>query len=88
MSCSIASLYYSQGKYAEALEYHNKSLEIDLRVVGPDHPHVASTYKSSRVIYRQQAKYPEALEMYAKCLKIEEKVHGLEHPDVASTYMK
>ena len=43
VSCSIANVYYSQGKYAEALEYHNKSLEIKLRVVGPDHPLVADT---------------------------------------------
>ena len=44
VSCSIANVYYSQGKYAEALEYHNKSLEIKLRVVGPDHPQVATIY--------------------------------------------
>ena len=43
VSCSIANVYYSQGKYAEALEYHNKSLGIKLQVVGPDHPLVADT---------------------------------------------
>ena len=32
------------GKKEEALENLNKSLEVNIRVVGHDHPHVAATY--------------------------------------------
>ena len=33
-----------QGKYPEALEYYNNSLEIKIKVHGQDHPSMADTY--------------------------------------------
>ena len=43
MLCSIGSVLDDQGKYPEALEYYNKSLEIMIKVHGQDHPLVADT---------------------------------------------
>ena len=41
--CSIAAVYNKMGENEKALEYHNKSLEIKIKVFGQDHPHVADT---------------------------------------------
>ena len=37
---NIGNVYNRQGKYEEALEYYQKSLDIKIRVVGGDHPDV------------------------------------------------
>ena len=65
-----------QGKPEEALAIYRKSLDIKLKVFGPDHPDVAATFGNISSVYRTQGKYPEALEMQDKCLKICEKVLG------------
>ena len=39
-------VYDRQGKYEEALEYHQKSLDIEIRVFGSDHPDVAKSYNN------------------------------------------
>ena len=42
--CSIAIVYEMQGKLPEALELYNKSLAIKEKVLGCEHPDVATTY--------------------------------------------
>ena len=37
----IGSVYESQGKYDEALDYYNKALTIRKNKLGEDHPDVA-----------------------------------------------
>jgi hypothetical protein len=41
--CSIGIVLRKMGKPEEALENYNESLKIKIRVLGPDHPHVADT---------------------------------------------
>ena len=67
---------------------HQKSLNIKLKVFGPDHLLVADTQNNIAIVLRQQGKYPEALEMYEKALKTRVAVLGPEHPDVAKTCNK
>ena len=76
------------GENEKALEFYNKSLEIQIKVRGQDHPDTASTQNSIGNVLQNQGKYSEALEMFDKCLKTREKVLGCNHPDVANTYMK
>jgi len=35
---NIGNVYNSQGQYEQALEYHQKALEIFIKVSGQDHP--------------------------------------------------
>jgi tetratricopeptide (TPR) repeat protein len=40
--CDLGSVYKSQGKYEEALGCHSKALQIQLKVLRPEHTHVAA----------------------------------------------
>ena len=86
--CSIGIVHRKMGENEKALEYYNKSLEIQIKVRGQDHPVLADTYVNIGVVYKKQAKYPEALNTYHKALAIYEQVHGRNHPDVAVSYTK
>ena len=77
-----------QGKYPEALEYYNKSLEIKIKVHGLDHPVVATTQDNIGCVLQRQGKLPDALKMHEKVLKTRVAVLGPEHPSVADTYNK
>ena len=42
--CSIAIVYENQGKHPEALELYHKSLATKEKVLGCEHPEMATTY--------------------------------------------
>jgi tetratricopeptide (TPR) repeat protein len=50
----MALVYKSQGDYTKALEYYEKSLEIELAKLGADHPNVAITYGNMALVYKKQ----------------------------------
>ena len=54
-------VYYRQGKQEEALGAYSKALEIQLKVLGPEHPDVAGSYGNLGNIYNSQGKQEEAL---------------------------
>ena len=56
-------MYHVQGKYAEALVQLQKSLEIDIRVLGCEHQEVAADYNN--IGNRMQGDY----EPYARRLR-------------------
>ena len=47
-------VYNSQGKYEEALEYYQKSLDIKIRVVGQDHPSVADSKYNLALLHKKR----------------------------------
>ena len=79
-------MYIAQGKYDEALLQHQRSLEINLQVLGSEHPDVAASYNNMAGVYSAQCKFDEALVQYQKGLEIWLQVHGSEHHYVASSY--
>ncbi|CAF1544856.1 unnamed protein product, partial [Didymodactylos carnosus] len=66
----IALVYSEQGKYSQALKYHEQSLEIDLKTLGPNHPSVARTYGDIGGVYSDQGEYSQALKYYEQTLEI------------------
>lgn len=56
------------------------------KVLGPDHPNVASTYNNIGSVLYAQDKYEEALVHFRKALAIWQKVLGSDHPDIATSY--
>ena len=86
--CSIGEVYRAQSKFAEAMDYCNRSLDINLRVHGPEHPDVASTFNNIGIVYRKMGEHEKALEYYNKDLAITIKVHGQDHSHMADTYNK
>ena len=66
---SIGIILEAQGKHEKALEYHNKSLEIEANC-GGDYLGVASSYNNMGVVYDHQGRYDKALEYYSKALEM------------------
>ena len=83
---NIAGVCIAQGDYFKAWECYQKALEIQVKILGSDHPDTAATYNNIALVYQAQGDYVRALKFYQNALEIREKVHGKEHPDTAMTY--
>ena len=60
----------NQGKLNEAIEYHEKSLEIRLKTLGIDHTDAVNCYCQIGLAYVNQGKLNEAIDNYQKCDEI------------------
>jgi len=83
---NIGNVYYSQGEYRKALEYHLKSLDTRKSVFGNNHPHTATSYHNIGIVYDTQGEYKKALGYYLKSLDIHKSVYGDNHPRTATSY--
>ena len=83
---ALGDVCRNQKKYAEAMNWLNKSLEIREKFLGKDHPETAETYNNIALVYDGQGQYAKALEWYQKDLAVSEKTLGSNHPDTAKTY--
>ena len=68
-----------QGKYKEALEYYNKSLEIWIKVHSQDHPVMADTIYNIALVHQKQGCHDLEAECFDKCVAIYVKVYGEAH---------
>jgi CHAT domain-containing protein/Tfp pilus assembly protein PilF len=76
---------YQQGKYAEAIPLAQRSLAIREKVLGPEHPDVATSLNNLALLYSDRGNYAEAEPLYQRSLTIREKALGPEHPSVATS---
>ncbi|CAF1491557.1 unnamed protein product, partial [Rotaria magnacalcarata] len=75
-----------QGKYPEAIEFYEKSLEIGRKTLPEDDASLASTYSNIGQVYKNMGEYSKALEFYEKSLKIKEISLPPTHPELAISY--
>eukprot|EP00959_Pyramimonas_sp_CCMP1952_P303380 6348928-Pyramimonas_sp.AAC.1 len=61
------------GKYDDALPLYGRSLAIDEKVYGKEHPEVATDLNNLAVLYENMGKYDDALPLYERSLAIDEK---------------
>jgi tetratricopeptide (TPR) repeat protein len=80
---TIAWLYQAQGRYADAATLYKRSLAINEKTFGPDHPAVATLLNTIAWLYQAQGRYADAEPLYKRSLAIQEKAVGSDHPDVA-----
>lgn len=73
------------GYYDKAKSLLEKAIPIQKKILGTEHPDVASSLSNLATIYAGQGDYKKAKQLYEKALAIREKTLGIEHPDVAST---
>jgi len=68
---NLAGLFEAQGKYAEAEPFYKRVLKIREKVLGPDHPDVATVCENMAKCYRNMGKKHEAevLETRAKQIR-------------------
>ncbi|MEM7156276.1 MAG: serine/threonine-protein kinase [Myxococcota bacterium] len=71
------------GDYGEARHKHAEALAIRERVLGPDHPTVATSVKELGNAYYEWHDFEAALEQYERALALRERALGPEHPAVA-----
>ena len=84
----MGRVYNSQGDYSKALQYYEKSLNMQLNIYGhTDHPDIASSYNSMGNVYDSQGDYSKALQYHEKSLNMRLAVYQTtSHPDVADSY--
>jgi tetratricopeptide (TPR) repeat protein len=77
---------YERGKYADAEPLYRQALAIREEVLGPKHPHTATSYNNLALNLHAQGKARDAEPLFRKALAIYEEVLGPKHPDTAASY--
>ena len=74
------------GEYNKALEYYEMSLAFRLKVLGEEHPAVATSYHLIGVTWAHKFEYKKALKYFEKSLVIRLKIYTEEHRSIAISY--
>ncbi|CAM9244996.1 unnamed protein product, partial [Ectocarpus sp. 12 AP-2014] len=82
LSVSLSGAF--QGKYEEAEAFYRRSLAIDEKVYGPDHPAVATDLNNRAVLMYAQGKFTEAISLLERAVSILTKKLGDNHPNTVS----
>jgi tetratricopeptide (TPR) repeat protein len=82
---NTGGVYDEKGELDRALEFHERALRILERVLGQEHPDVATSHNNIGIVFTMKGEYDRALEHYKRALKIRENVLGPDHPDVAAS---
>jgi tetratricopeptide (TPR) repeat protein len=75
-----------QEKYGEAVEFYEKSLEVDKKNLPANHPDLATSYSNIGSVHKKMGNYSKALSYYEKSLEIDKKNLPANHPDLATSY--
>ena len=75
-----------QGRYKEAIIFHEKSLAIRQQSFPPNHPTLATSYNNLGLVYSNMGDYTKALSSYEKALTIYPKSLPPNHPSLATPY--
>jgi tetratricopeptide (TPR) repeat protein len=60
----VGNISYSKGEYDKSLEFYEKSLVIQLKNLGGEHPDVASSYFDIGNCFKNLSKYKDAIEAF------------------------
>jgi tetratricopeptide (TPR) repeat protein len=82
---TLAVLYHTQKKYAQAESLYQRVLKLLEQTVGPDHSTLATTLNNLAVVYEAQDKYAEAAPLYERALALIERTLRPDHPNLAAT---
>ncbi|CAF4256765.1 unnamed protein product, partial [Rotaria sordida] len=75
-----------QGDYQQALDFYDKSIEIERIILPGDDPDLAISYNNISQVYKNMGDYSKALEFHEKAHEIREKALPSNHPDLANSY--
>jgi len=81
---NLAVTYRNLARYAEAEPLYRQAIAIDEKVLGKEHPGVATDYNNLALLLQDQGKFAEAEPLYRQAIAIDEKALGKEHPGVAT----
>ncbi|CAB1119264.1 unnamed protein product [Ectocarpus sp. CCAP 1310/34] len=80
----VGFLFNIQGKFTEAEPLYGRSQAIQEKVLGPEHPDVATSLNNRAGLLRAQGKFSEAEPLYKRTQEVFEKSLGRDHPNVAT----
>ena len=66
--------YQSQGRYADAEPLYKRALGVKEKILGPDHPDVASILDNLGMLFQAQGNYAEAEPLLEKSLNVRKKL--------------
>ena len=81
----MGSYLHDQAAYTKAEPLFQQALAIREKVLGPEHPDLATTLNNLGLLYIDQGRYTEAEPLLQRALTIGEKVLGSGHLDLAIT---
>ena len=82
---NLAEALIDSGKYAEAGQLFQKTLELERHVLGPDHSDTLQTVHAMGTLLKKQKRYPEAEATFRQALAERQRSLGAYHPDTASS---
>ena len=77
---------FQMGTFEEGKRHFERSLALQLQLLGSEHPVVASSYNNLAAVLRGQGDLKQAKEYHERALAIRQQTLGPQHPDVASSY--
>jgi tetratricopeptide (TPR) repeat protein len=83
---ALGNIYRQQGDLSKALDYRTKTIAIDLKLFGENHPSMAANYINLALIYKEQGNLDMAAGYADKALAINLKLYGEKHPVVSKNY--
>ncbi len=81
-----AYIFILQQNYEKALDYINRSLQIQLKLSNKRQSDIADCYSYRGLVYKSKKAYPQALLNYNKARGILTQIFGEHHPLVANVY--
>jgi tetratricopeptide (TPR) repeat protein len=81
----MAITYDMMNENALAIEYYNKTLEVQKASLPSDHPSIALTYNNMGSFHHGRGNHAKALEYYEKSLCISRKTLPPTHRDLVRT---
>jgi len=81
----LGKFYEGQGLYALAEPWCKQCLELSKRLLGQEHPHVASSLNNLAGLYQSQGRFAEAEPLFVQALELIKRLLGQEHPHVATS---
>jgi tetratricopeptide (TPR) repeat protein len=75
--------FYKGRLYARAEPWYRHCLELSQRLLGDDHPDVATSLNNLAALYNSQGRYAEAEPLYHQALELNQRLLGDDHPQVA-----
>jgi eukaryotic-like serine/threonine-protein kinase len=82
---TIGKVYFDLGQYTNAESMHREALVLRKKLLGNEHPDVASSLNNLANALRAQGRLNEAETLFREALAMRKKLLGSEHPEVASS---
>jgi tetratricopeptide (TPR) repeat protein len=77
--------FYKGRLYGRAEPWYRRCLELSQRLLGEDHPQIATSLNNLAALYDSLGRYTEAEPLYLQALELSQRLLGDDHPDVATS---